>query len=342
MLPCAIDFATEVAIAPRSDGIIRVVALDYQNAIDEFPAGQRPAQGSQHWANYIRGVVDVFIQRFGVLPHGFDMAVSGNVPQGAGLSSSAALEVGVGKALQALYGFDASGRDIALLGQQAENEFVGCRCGIMDQFISALGEEGHALLIDCRSLDTRAVPMPDSLKVMIIDSKVQRGLVGSEYNTRRRQCETAAAHFGVGALRDVSLAQLDAARDALDPVVYRRARHVITENARTQAAAAALAARDVTRLSQLMAESHASMRDDFEITVPPIDALVDIIAGVIGTEGGARMTGGGFGGCVVALVPESRVDAVTEAVTTRYPARSGGLQARTYLCSAHQGAHVVA
>ncbi len=342
VLPCAIDFATEVAIAPRSDGIIRVVALDYQNAIDEFPAGQRPAQGSQHWANYIRGVVDVFIQRFGVLPHGFDMAVSGNVPQGAGLSSSAALEVGVGKALQALYGFDASGRDIALLGQQAENEFVGCRCGIMDQFISALGEEGHALLIDCRSLDTRAVPMPDSLKVMIIDSKVQRGLVGSEYNTRRRQCETAAAHFGVGALRDVSLAQLDAARDALDPVVYRRARHVITENARTQAAAAALAARDVTRLSQLMAESHASMRDDFEITVPPIDALVDIIAGVIGTEGGARMTGGGFGGCVVALVPESRVDAVTEAVTTRYPARSGGLQARTYLCSAHQGAHVVA
>ena len=132
VLPCAIDFATEVAIAPRSDGIIRVVALDYQNAIDEFPAGQRPAQGSQHWANYIRGVVDVFIQRFGVLPHGFDMAVSGNVPQGAGLSSSAALEVGVGKALQTLCGFDASGRDIALLGQQAENELVGCRCGIMD------------------------------------------------------------------------------------------------------------------------------------------------------------------------------------------------------------------
>ena len=339
VLPCAIDFATEVAIAPRSDGIIRVVALDYQNAIDEFPAGQRPAQGSQHWANYIRGVVDVFIQRFGVLPHGFDMAVSGNVPQGAGLSSSAALEVGVGKALQALYGFDASGRDIALLGQQAENEFVGCRCGIMDQFISALGEEGHALLIDCRSLDTRAVPMPDGLKVMIIDSKVQRGLVGSEYNTRRRQCETAAAHFGVGALRDVSLAQLDAARDALDPVVYRRARHVITENARTQAAAAALAARDVTRLSQLMAESHASMRDDFEITVPPIDALVDIIAGVIGTEGGARMTGGGFGGCIVALLPHHLVEPVKQHLAANYQARTG-LKEEVFVCTAHEGVSV--
>lgn len=340
VLPCAIDFATDVAIAPRSDATIRVLACDYGKVQDTFSACERPAHSEQAWANYIRGVVDVFIQRHGPLPHGFDMAISGNVPQGAGLSSSASLEVAVGKALQTLYALDTPLRDIALLGQQAENEFVGCRCGIMDQFISALGEAGHALLIDCRSLDTQAVAMPAGVKVMIIDSRVQRGLVGSEYNTRRRQCEAAAAHFGVRALRDVSLDQLDAARDQLDPVVHRRARHVITENARTTAAAQALAQGDIARLSTLMAESHASMRDDFEITVPPIDALVDIVSGVIGQQGGARMTGGGFGGCVVALVPDALVDAVSAAVNAQYPPRSQGLQAQIHICTPSQGAHV--
>ena len=160
VLPCAIDFATEVAIAPRTDNRIRVVAADYDNQRDEFAADVRPQHSDKGWANYIRGVVDVFIQRFGPLPHGLDMVVSGNVPQGAGLSSSAALEVAVGKALQTAFGLDASLRDIALLGQQAENEFVGCRCGIMDQFISALGKDGHALLIDCRSLETETAAIP--------------------------------------------------------------------------------------------------------------------------------------------------------------------------------------
>ena len=341
MLPCAIDFATEVAIAPRTDNRIRVVAADYDNQRDEFAADARPQHSDKGWANYIRGVVDVFIQRFGPLPHGLDMVVSGNVPQGAGLSSSAALEVAVGKALQTAFGLDASLRDIALLGQQAENEFVGCRCGIMDQFISALGKDGHALLIDCRSLETETAAIPDELRVMIIDSKVQRGLVGSEYNTRREQCEAAAAHFGVKALRDVDLAQLQAARNELDPLVYRRAHHVITENARTLAAAQALRAHDVERLSMLMAESHASMRDDFAITVPPIDALVEIVSAVIGKRGGVRMTGGGFGGCVVALVPDSLVDEVTQAVQRDYPARSGGLVAQIHLCRAREGAHVL-
>lgn len=341
VLPCAIDFATEVAIAPRTDNRIRVVAADYDNQRDEFAADARPQHSDKGWANYIRGVVDVFIQRFGPLPHGLDMVVSGNVPQGAGLSSSAALEVAVGKALQTAFGLDASLRDIALLGQQAENEFVGCRCGIMDQFISALGKDGHALLIDCRSLETETAAIPDELRVMIIDSKVQRGLVGSEYNTRREQCEAAAAHFGVKALRDVDLAQLQAARNELDPLVYRRAHHVITENARTLAAAQALRTHDVERLSTLMAESHASMRDDFAITVPPIDALVEIVSAVIGKRGGVRMTGGGFGGCVVALVPDSLVDEVTQAVQRDYPARSGGLVTQIHLCRAREGAHVL-
>ncbi|MDO5090483.1 MAG: galactokinase [Cardiobacteriaceae bacterium] len=339
VLPCAINFATDIAAAARSDKLIRVLAADYNNETDTFAADERPGKSAHHWGNYIRGVVDVFIERHGALPHGFDMVVSGNVPQGAGLSSSASLEVAVGKTLQTLYALDTSARDIALLGQRAENAFVGCRCGIMDQFISAMGEAGHALLIDCRSLDTRAVPLPAGFSIIIIDSKVQRGLVDSEYNTRREQCETAAAHFGVKALRDVSLAQLEAAEKTLDPLVYRRARHIITENARTLAAADALAAGDIRQLSRLMAASHASMRDDFAITVPPIDTLVDIVAAVIGEQGGVRMTGGGFGGCVVALVPDHLVTTVHDAVEREYPARSG-LTAAIHTCRAENGVHI--
>lgn len=339
VLPCAIGFATEVAIAPRRDDIIRVLAADYGLEEDSFPASHRPAHSDSHWANYVRGVVDVFIQRHGVLPHGFDMVVSGNVPQGAGLSSSASLEVAVGKALQTLYGFDTSLRDIALLGQQAENEFAGCRCGIMDQFISALGQRDHALLIDCRSLETEAVPIPAGLRVMIVNSRVRRGLVGSEYNTRRAQCEAAVAHFGVQALRDLDLDTLQAAESALGPLVFRRARHVITENARVLATVEALRRHDIGRISQLMHDSHASMRSDFEITVPPIDTLVGIIADVLGRQGGVRMTGGGFGGCVVALVPDALVDETRRAIDTHYPTRTG-LEAEIYLCNAEDGVHV--
>ena len=256
VLPCAIDFATEVAIAPRTDNRIRVVAADYDNQRDEFAADARPQHSDKGWANYIRGVVDVFIQAFRPpapwAGHGGERQRSRRVQASVRRQP---LEVAVGKALPDGLGLDASLRDIALLGQQAENEFVGCRCGIMDQFISALGKDGHALLIDCRSLETETAAIPDELRVMIIDSKVQRGLVGSEYNTRREQCEAAAAHFGVKALRDVDLAQLQAARNELDPLVYRRAHHVITENARTLAAAQALRAHDVERLSTLMAEA---------------------------------------------------------------------------------------
>lgn len=340
VLPCAIDFATEVAVSPRDDDSIQVVAADCGMEKDRFPASQRPGHSKSSWANYVRGMVDVFVQRYGPLPHGFDMVVSGNVPKGAGLSSSASLEVALGKALQTVYGLDTSLRDIALLGQQAENEFVGCRCGIMDQFISALGKAGHALLIDCRSLDTEVVAMPANLRVMIINSRVRRGLVDSEYNIRREQCEQAAAHFGTRALRDVSLEQLLAAESALDPLVFRRARHVITENARTLAAAEALRNNDIARLSVLMAESHASMRDDFAITVPPIDALVGIIADVVGQQGGTRMTGGGFGGCVVALMPEALVNEAEAAIRQHYPAQTG-LQPDIYPCRAEDGVHVL-
>ena len=210
----------------------------------------------------------------------------------------------------------------------------------MDQFISALGEEGHALLIDCRSLETRAVAMPEGFDVVIVNSNVRRGLVDSEYNTRRAQCEEAARHFGVKALRDLTIDQFNARAAELDPVVAQRARHVITENARTLEAADVLARGDMTRMAVLMAESHASMRDDFAITVPPIDALVEMIKAEIGTAGGVRMTGGGFGGCIVALVPHALTEQVCATVQARYPAVSG-LQPTLYICKPSAGAGAV-
>ncbi|PLR32099.1 galactokinase [Chimaeribacter californicus] len=339
VLPCAIDYETVIACARRDDRQIRVVAVDYDNQQDSFSL-DAPILSSDElpWANYVRGVVKHLHQRspgFG----GADLVISGNVPQGAGLSSSASLEVAVGQAIQALYNLPLDGVALALNGQEAENQFVGCNCGIMDQLISALGKQDHALLIDCRSLETRAVPMPENVSVVIINSNVKRGLVGSEYNTRREQCEVAARFFGVKALRDVNPDIFFPIADELDPVVSRRARHVITENNRTLAAADALAAGDLKKMGQLMAESHASMRDDFEITVPPIDALVEMVKGVIGERGGVRMTGGGFGGCVVALMPADLVDEVKATVAREYQAKTG-LKETFYVCRAMQGAGV--
>ena len=339
VLPCAIDYQTVIACARRDDRQVRVIAMDYDNQQDNFSldAPIEPVKEPM-WANYVRGVVKHLQQRDAGLG-GVDMVISGNVPQGAGLSSSASLEVAVGTVFRELWQLDLDGAAIAVNGQEAENQFVGCNCGIMDQLISALGKENHSLLIDCRSLETRAVSMPTNAAVVIINSNVKRGLVDSEYNARREQCEVAARFFGVKALRDVDPALFFSIQDELDPVVARRARHVITENDRTLAAADALASGDLKRMGELMAESHASMRDDFEITVPQIDKLVEIVKEVIGDKGGVRMTGGGFGGCIVALVPEDMVEKVRHAVEQQYHAHSG-LKETFYVCTASQGAGI--
>ncbi|MCZ7834456.1 galactokinase [Atlantibacter hermannii] len=337
VLPCAIDYQTVISCAARDDRQVRVIAADYDNQIDEFSLDAPIlSHDSQQWSNYVRGVVKHLQQRdrnFG----GADLVISGNVPQGAGLSSSASLEVAVGTVFQQLYHLPLDGAQIALNGQEAENQFVGCNCGIMDQLISALGKKDHALLIDCRSLGTKAVPMPEGVAVVIINSNFKRTLVGSEYNTRREQCETGARFFTQKALRDVKLEQFNAVANELDPVVAKRVRHVLTENARTVEAADALARGDLKRMGVLMAESHASMRDDFEITVPQIDTLVEIVKGVIGDEGGVRMTGGGFGGCIVALMPDALVPAVKEAVANQYQAKTG-IKETFYVCKASEGA----
>lgn len=338
VLPCAINYETVISCHKRSDNLVRVIAVDYNNEQDQFLLNPTIEKHPNYqWANYVRGVIQ-YIVKYSKDISGVDLAISGNVPQGAGLSSSASLEVAIGKMFQVLYDLPFDGKKIALIGQEAENKYVGCNCGIMDQLISALGQAQHALLIDCRSLEALPISIPKDLAVVIINSNIKRGLVDSEYNTRRKQCEAAAKALGVNALRDASLDDLLQLQSSLDPLVFKRAHHVITENERTLKAAYALANEDYPLLSKLMAESHNSMRDDFEITVPAIDYLVKIIQDVIGSEGGVRMTGGGFGGCVVALVPKNKVDEVKDVVSQNYH-KKFNIKEDFYICQPSEGAH---
>ena len=336
VFPAAINFGTWVAANKREDNDIVVTAMDYENQQNRFSLSEINYDEEQGWANYVRGVVKVLkeaIPDFG----GANLLVTGNVPQGAGLSSSASFEVAILKALSALYELPLDGVQAALLGQKAENTFVGCSCGIMDQLISAMGNEGMAMLLDCQSLAIEHSPLPDSHQIVIINSNVKRGLVDSEYNLRRQQCEQGASLLGVSSLREATMEMLEGAKAHMPEVVYRRAKHIVTENARTLAASQALKAGDIETVSEAMAQSHISMRDDFEITVRPIDYLVEIIGEVLGKSGGVRMTGGGFGGCVVALVPTDKVEAVKQVVADKYSDETG-YSADIYVCTATQGA----
>lgn len=323
VLPAAINYSTWIAAAPRNDRQLQVIARDFDNQrvifnLDE-PMLQDPAAP---WSNYVRGVVGE-LQKKGYKLAGGDLYITGNVPAGAGLSSSASLEVAVVRALTELSGEVIDPTEAALVGQAAENNFVGCNCGIMDQLISARGQTSSALLIDCEDLSTRAVSIPADWEILIVHSGVKRGLVESEYNTRRTQCETAAAFFGQQTLRGVSIDQLQSAEGKLDALSFRRARHVLTENARTLRAADALSAGDMPTLIKAMAESHASMRDDFNITTPAIDRLVQILQTAGNGQAGARMTGGGFGGCVVSIAPAAVIPQLMKAVEELYEAETG-------------------
>ncbi|WP_428244262.1 galactokinase [Gynuella sp.] len=337
VLPAAIDYCNMIAASTRDDRIIELTAVNMGLTTSRFHLDEEiTADPDASWSNYIRGVVKELRQR-GYQLCGANLVITGNVPTGAGLSSSAALEMVTISCLCDLSGETIDGVQAALVGQAAENNFVGTQCGIMDQLISALGVSERALLIDCRSLETKAYKLPENTSLVIINSAVKRGLVDSEYNVRRQQCEQVSRQLNVKALRDVSLTQLESHKDQIDPVAYKRALHVVTENDRTVEAAQAMEAGDMKRLSTLMAQSHISMRDDFEITVPAIDTLVDIIAEVVGQNGGVRMTGGGFGGCVIALVPEILQQQVIDAVTEQYPAKTG-LTPEIFICKASQGA----
>jgi len=335
VLPMAIDYDIRIAARARPDRTVRLYSVDLDKR-DTFSLDSVHRVGeAPTWADYVRGVADV-LQREGYTLRGMDAAITGNVPRAAGLSSSAAMELAAITAFRLLGSLDLDPVRAALLGQRAENEFVGMRCGIMDQFISSLGQADHALLIDCRSLQYERVPIPAGVRIVVTDSAIRRGLVDSAYNERRAQCEQGARLMGVKALRDVSVEMFEAHRDKLPALVARRCKHVVTEDQRTLDSVQALRRGDLTTFGKLMNESHISMRDDFEITTPEIDTLVEIQQNTPGCLG-ARMTGGGFGGCTVALAREEAAPALVGAIQTQYPARTGKTP-QVYVCHATDGA----
>ena len=335
VLPMAIDREVWLAVRARADRRVAVHSIDFdEDATFALDDGAARRGG---WVEYLRAVAWA-LEDDGRPTRGWEGVAAGDVPVGAGLSSSAALELATARTFAAISGVVWQPVAMARIAQRAENEFVGVNCGIMDQLISAAGAAGHALLIDCRSLETQLVRIPDSVAVVVLDTGTRRGLVDSAYNERRMQCETAARFFGVRALRDVDVATFAAREAELDPVTRKRARHVITENARTLDAARLLGENNVAGVGALMDESHASLRDDFEVSRNELDTMVEL-ARKHDACLGARMTGAGFGGCAVALVRREGAAAFARGVSQAYT-ETIGLQPAVYVCAASQGASV--
>jgi galactokinase len=336
VLPIAIDRAIWIAFRPRSDGRVVVRSADYDQQ-GEF-ALQGLTRGEPGWIEYLKGVA-ACLQEAGHSLAGWEGVMAGDVPRGAGLSSSAALEVATARAFAQTSGLTWDPAGMAKLAQRAENRWVGVNCGIMDQLISATGLAGHAQLIDCRTLAMQAVPLPPGVAVAVLDTGTRRGLVDSAYNERRACCEQAARQFGVKALRDVTPEEFARRSDELDEVTRRRARHVITENDRTLRAAEAMRRGDAAAMGRLMDESHVSLRDDFEVSSDALNAMVEAAHNHPGCYG-ARMTGAGFGGCAVALVNAGVAEPFVATVAESYQARTGN-QPAVYVCQATNGAEVV-
>jgi galactokinase len=343
VMPAAIDFATWMAISPRED---RKLVVRSENIAEsaEFDLEAPPPRGRHHWSDYVFGV-GVVLEQAGHRLRGANMVVYGEVPIGAGLSSSAAIEVASGYALLENSGLPVDRIELAKLCQRAENEFVGMRCGIMDQFISCCGRADRALMLDCRSLDYRLLPLPPQVSLVICNTMVKHELAGGEYNQRRAQCEAGVHHLArslpqVRALRDVTLAELERYGGDLPDVVYRRCRHVVSEDDRVAEAAQALEPGDVAQFGRLMAESHRSLRDDYEVSCAELDLMVELAGKVEGVFG-ARMTGGGFGGCTINLVASDRVEYFKRVITAGYE-RGTGRAPQVYVSTAAEGAGEIA
>lgn len=343
VLPMAIDRAVWIALRPRRDQRVILHAADFDDEIEFYLNAIR--YESAGWWEYVKGVAHALsvahaLGADGLAMRGWEGVMAGDVPIGAGLSSSAAVEMATARAFAAVGRWPWDAVRMAQAGQLAENEWVGMKCGIMDQLISAAGRRGHALLIDCRSLSIGAVPLPPDTAVVILDTATRRGLVDSDYNERRAQCETVADFFSLRALRDLDLITLAWLGGELDEVARRRARHVISENERTLAAAEALRRGDAAEMGRLMNASHASMRDDFEISRPEMDVMVALAQAEPGCFG-ARMTGGGFGGAAVALVRADEAERFGATVAAAYH-HATGLEPQVIRCAATDGAAVVA
>lgn len=336
VLPVAINFHTVIAVKVRKDDQFRAVSDAFSDIRQWRFGDEGEMQPEDGWINYLKGF-SAAVALSGLPAKGLDLAVVGNVPANAGLAASASLEIAFGSAINDTSQLHLSPLAVAQLAQRGENHYVGYACGIMDQITSAMAEEECALLIDCMDLECQPVKIPDELSLMLINSGLPSVLQSDEFNLRLQQCEQVAHHFGLDSLRDLTLTQLQSAEAELDPIAFRRARHVITENERTQQAARALARGNISKMSQLMAESHASIRDDFEISTPEIDTLVALVHETVGSRGGVRLAGKGFGGCVVALVEHELTDQVIATVEQQYQAKTG-LEASIYLCSPCEGA----
>ncbi len=324
VLPCAIKYGTCMVAKPNGTNTMRILAVDMNNDYDEFElAAKIEKHPTKLWVNYLRGVAYQICEKFGSKVKGLDIAIKGDVPPGAGLSSSASLEVCFGHLVSNAFDLNIALMDIALMGQAAE-AYIGMKCGIMDQAISANGTKDHAVRIDCKSYGLTQVAVPSNLEILIINSNIKHQLVGSEYNDRRESCEKAAKIIGVPLLGDATMEMLDACKDKMDEETYRRARHVITEDERVLEASKAFEAGDLKTLAKLMYASHMSEKLDFEITVKETDAIVDIVKEALGEEYAAvRQTGGGFGGCVVAVVEPKNVEVVKNAINAKYQKISG-------------------
>jgi galactokinase len=339
VMPAAIDFYTWAALGPRSDRRL-VVHSENRSESAEFDLDASSPRPRHHWSDYVQGVA-LLLQQAGHRLRGADMLILGEVPIGSGLSSSAAIEVAAGYGLLQNSGLSVDRVELARLCQRAENEFVGMRCGIMDQFISCCGRAGNALMLDCRSLDYKLLPLPPQVSLVICNTMVRHELATGEYNKRREECEAGVHRLAqslprVKALRDVTLADLERHRDELPDVIFRRCRHVVSENARVTEAAAALERADLSAFGRLMAESHRSLAEDFEVSCAELDLMVELAGKAQGVIG-ARMTGGGFGGCTINLVENAYVDDFRRSIARGYE-RTTGLAPEIYVSAPAEGA----
>jgi len=342
VMPAAIDFSTFVAIGRRDDKLLKIHS-DIFKEDASYDLSQPPVRASKHWSDYPVGVA-IKLQEAGYEISGANVLVHGEVPLGSGLSSSAAIEVATGLGLLDISAQEIDRLQLAKICQLAENEFVGARTGVMDQFIGCFGKAGSAVMLDCRSLESQALPIPDDVKLVVCNTMVKHELASSEYNARREQCEEGVRVLSqhlpqVKSLRDVSAAEVNKFKEELGDAVFQRCRHVTTENDRVRAAAEALLRRDLKKFGQLMYKSHESLRDDYEVSARELNVMIELAAEIEGVFG-ARMTGGGFGGCTVNLVAESSVDEFTRAIKTGY-AEATGRDPEVYVCTAADGAERV-
>jgi galactokinase len=342
VMPAALDFSTWVTISPLEQRRLQIFSENFNEEVT-VDLDDRALAARGHWSDYPIGVA-VEIERAGHRLRGARLQIRGEVPIGSGLSSSAAIEVATACALIANSELKIDKREVARLCRRAENEFVGARVGIMDQFISLFGQAQKALLLDCRSLEFKLLPLPDNVRLIICNTMVKHELASSAYNERRAQCEAGVEYLAkfipnAKALRDVTIDQLEAHRTGLSDVVYRRCRHVITENARVLAAGDALEQGDLNRFGELMAASHRSLRDDYEVSSEELDLMVALAEKIDGVYG-ARMTGGGFGGSTVNLVREESVESFRERVAAEYQ-RVTKLRPEIYVCTAAEGAEEI-